>query len=205
MNKLLIIDDHKIFTDGIGFLIEHTTDLKVVGVLHTGKNVLHFLLGCRPDIILLDIDLPDINGFEIATLVKNSFPEIKILALSMLCDINSIEKMIDAGADGFCVKSEGRDELFTAIQTLKEGGRHLPASYLRRMISKHDRLSEDRLTTRETEIIRMICDGKSSTDIASRLFLSTRTVETHRRNIYRKVDVHNNVELVNYARKHLII
>lgn len=205
MKKILLVDDHKIFTDGIQFLIENTTDLNVVGVLHTGSSVIPFLERNLPDIVLLDINLPDINGFDVAAKIKKEYPFIKILVLSMLDDVSSIEKMLNLGVDGFCLKSGSWNEVSSAIQALRNGGSYLPQNYLRRLIGKHDKISESRLTSRETEIIILICEGKTSADIASKLYLSTRTIETHRRNIYQKLDVHNNVELINYARKHLII
>src|SRR5215217_7048141 len=103
MNKLLIVDDHRIFTDGIRFLIEHTTALEVVGVLHSGGEVLAFLSENAVDIILLDIDLPDIPGFEVAKSVKKSHAHVRILALSMLDDVSSMERMQQAGAKGYCI------------------------------------------------------------------------------------------------------
>ena len=205
MNRLLIIDDHRIFTDGIRFLIENTTDFKVVGVSHSGKNALSFIENTKPDIILLDIDLPDITGFEVGAIVKRTFPYIKILALSMLDDAGSMERMLSAGVDGFCVKSDGQEEVFRALHTLQDGGTYWPPSYLRLLLNKKEKISEVILTSRETEITRLICKGITSSEIATKLYLSTRTVETHRRNIYRKVAVHNNVELIQYAKKHLII
>ncbi|NIJ53808.1 LuxR C-terminal-related transcriptional regulator [Dyadobacter arcticus] len=204
MNKLLIVDDHRIFTDGIRFLIEHTTDLKVAGVLHSGKEVLPFLGDNPVDIILLDIDLPDIPGFEVAKLVKKSHSEIRIVALSMLDDIGSMERMFQVGAKGYCIKSDGREEVFRAIRQIREGGTYWPKSYLKFLEGQTDKISEIRLTDREREIIALICRGSTSSAIAEKLFISSRTVETHRKNIYRKLNVHTNVELAQYARKHLI-
>jgi DNA-binding NarL/FixJ family response regulator len=203
MNKLLIVDDHRIFTDGIRFLIEHTADLDVAGALHHGRDVLPFLAGHHVDILLLDIDMPEISGFEIAKAVKHNYPSIKILALSMIDDIISMERMYRAGADGYCVKSSGREEVFRGIRMLRDGSTFWPASYIRLLAGQTEKLTEYLLTRRETEIIKMICEGATSTEIAGRLHLSARTVETHRKNIYRKLDVHSNVELANYARKRL--
>lgn len=205
MNKILLVDDHKIFTDGIHFLLENTTDLKVVGILHKGNQVLPFLSHTLVNIILLDIDLPDVSGFEVALMVKQSYPSIKILALSMLDDFNSIERMMHTGAEGYCVKSAGRDEVFKAIQSLRNGENYMPPTHMQILYNKMSKISYHRLTNREIEIIKLICQGVSSSEVADKLFLSTRTVETHRRNIYRKIDIHNNAELIHYAKKHLII
>lgn len=205
MNKLLLVDDHRIFTDGMHFLIENTTDLQVVGVLHRGNEVLPFLTSTPANIIVLDIDLPDISGFEVALKVKQAHPLIKILVLSMLDDLGSIEQMFRAQADGFCLKSDGRYEIFKAIQTVLDGGVYWPPMYLRLLKDRTEKLTDLRLTTREAEIIKLICSGASSPEIATRLYLSTRTIETHRRNIYRKLKVHTTVELTLYAKKYKIV
>ncbi|CAG5015885.1 Oxygen regulatory protein NreC [Dyadobacter sp. CECT 9275] len=205
MHKILVVDDHRIFTDGISFLLGHTTDLRVTGALHHGREVMPFLSAHPVDVLLLDIDMPDVSGFEIAKSVKQQYPQIKILALSMIDDIISLEKMYRAGADGYCVKSSGREEVFRAIRTVLNGGRFWPPAFLRLLSGQTEKMSEYLLTPRETEIIKMICEGVTSAKMAQKLHLSIRTVETHRKNIYRKLDVHSNVELANYARKRLNI
>jgi DNA-binding NarL/FixJ family response regulator len=204
MNKLLIVDDHRIFTDGIRFLIEHTTDLEVTGVLHQGKEVIEFLSRNAVDMILLDIDLPDLSGFDVAKLVKQSHSDIRILALSMLDDLGSMERMNQAGAKGFCIKSDGREEVFKGIQRIREGGTYWPQRYLNIRKNGLEKVSELTLTSRETEIIPLITSGLTTTEIAEKLFISIRTVETHRKNIYRKLNIHSNVELARYAGKHKI-
>ncbi|MEO6286964.1 MAG: response regulator transcription factor [Dyadobacter sp.] len=204
MNKLLIVDDHRIFTDGIRFLIEHTTDLAVTGVLHLGKEVPQFLSRHAVDIMLLDIDLPDLSGFDVAKMVKQSYPDIRILALSMLDDLGSMERMSQAGARGFCIKSEGREEVFKGIQRIREGGTYWPQRYLDIRKNGLEKVSDLTLTSRETEIIPLITSGLTTGEIAEKLFISTRTVETHRKNIYRKLNIHSNVELARYAGKHKI-
>ena len=205
MNRLLIVDDHRIFTDGIRFLIEHTTDLEVTGVLHSGKEVIPFLTENRVDLILLDIDLPDLPGFEIAKMIKKSYPQIRILALSMLDDVGSMDRMFQNGARGYCIKSDGREEVFKGIQKIREGGTYWPKSFQKVLNGQNGKISENRLTERENEIIGLICNGLTSVAIAEKLFLSSRTVETHRKNIYRKLNVHTNVELTHYVKKHLIL
>lgn len=205
MNRLLIVDDHRIFTDGIRFLIEHTMDLEVAGVLHFGKEVIPFLSENRVDLILLDIDLPDLPGFEISKMIKKSYPQIRILALSMLDDVGSMDRMFQNGARGYCIKSDGREKVFKAIQKIREGGTYWPKSFQKVLNGQNGKMYENRLTERENEIIELICNGLTSAAIAEKLFLSSRTVETHRKNIYRKLNVHTNVELTHYVKKHLIL
>lgn len=205
MKKLLIVDDHRLFADGIRFLIEHATDYEVVGVLHTGREVIPFLAHHPIHILLLDIDLPDISGFEVVKSIHELHPNTKVLALSMLHDTKSIDQMIDAGATGYCVKSAGQDELFTALQTVYEGSRYLPVEYFNQSSLYSYRVEHQSLTERETEIIQLIAGGDSTKQIADRLFLSVRTVETHRKNIYRKLGVHTNIELAHYVRQHKLL
>jgi DNA-binding NarL/FixJ family response regulator len=204
MQKLLIVDDHRLFAEGIKFLIEHSLNYEVAGILNTGQAVVPFLTSRQIDMILLDINLPDMSGFDLVKSIRNRCPYTKVLALSMLHDSCSIERMMEAGASGFCVKSEGRDELFMAIQQVVSGGHYLPSVYIK-ALSAQKSSSQRLLTDRETEVIQFISQGSTTSQIASKLFLSSRTIETHRKNIYRKLGVHTNVELTLYAKtNHLI-
>ena len=203
--KLLIVDDHQMFAEGIRFLIEHTTDFEVVGMEHCGQTVKPFL-ACTPvDILLLDIQLPDITGFGLASDIRQAFPTVKILALSMLTDWQAVSRMLESGAAGYCPKSAGWDELYKAIRCIGAGNSYLPVEYLKQYYQQTNRPEQNGLTERETEIVQLIAEGINTRQIADRLFLSTRTVETHRKNIYRKVHVHTNVELTLYARTHHLI
>jgi two-component system nitrate/nitrite response regulator NarL len=205
MQKLLIVDDHRLFAEGIRFLIEQSTDYEVVRMLHKGNEVLPFLSKNDIDMVLLDIDLPDISGFEVAMVIRNYYPRIKILALSMVNDLQSIKRMIDAGAMGYCNKSDGREDLFRAIQKIVVGEVYLPLDYLKQMQFQKMQPVNHILTKRETEIIGLISNGKTTNQIASQLFLSTNTIETHRKNIYRKLEISTNVELTLYAKSNRII
>lgn len=205
MKKLLIVDDHRLFAEGVQFLIESAMDYKVVGVLQSGREVLPFLARNPVYILLLDIELPDISGFDLAKIVRHTHPDTKILALSMLSDTQSINRMMEAGATGYCLKSAGRDELFTAIQTVDEGGSYLPVGYFNPYRLKNDSSGYSCLTERETEVSQLIAHGISTKKIADRLFLSARTIETHRKNIYRKLGIHTNIELTIFARSTLLL
>ncbi|MFD2569071.1 response regulator [Spirosoma soli] len=204
MQKLLIVDDHRLFAEGVKFLIEHTTNYEVAGIVYTGQAVIPFLARHEIDVLLLDINLPDISGFELLKPIRHLYPRTRILVLSMLHDAHSIERMMEAGASGYCIKSAGQDDLFSAIETVGNGGIYLPSAYFK--LRKEPKVSEDRLLTdRETEVIQFISQGRTTNQIASTLFLSKRTVETHRKNIYRKLGIHTNVELTLYAKSHHLI
>lgn len=205
MQKLLIVDDHRLFAEGIRFLIEQSTDYEVMRMLHKGNEVMPFLSKNDIDMVLLDIDLPDVSGFEITKMIRICCPRIKILALSMLNDLQSIKRMIDAGAAGYCNKSAGREELFRAIQKIVTGEVYLPLEYLKQVQLQKLQPVNSLLTKRETEIIGLISNGKTTNQIATQLFLSTNTIETHRKNIYRKLAISTNVELALYARSNRII
>lgn len=205
MKKLLIVDDHPIFADGIRFLLESTTSYQIAGVLHRGQQVPAFLAYTAIDVLLLDIELPDVSGFEIAEKVKKLYPKIKILALSMLSDSHSIYKMLEAGASGYCIKNASTDELIKAIKSVAEDGSYLPNCCFQRGVKKSVDTAESPLTCQETKITKLITAGHTTNQIAAQLFVSARTVETHRKNIYRKLGVHTNVELTNRAQKMSLI
>ncbi len=205
MKKVVIVDDHRLFSDGIQFMLSHATEYVVTGVVHQGQEVLPLLAQQPADVLLLDIDLPDISGFELAKAVRHRYPTLSILALSMLDDTHSIERILQAGATGYCIKSAGYDELLAALHCVSAGETYLPATYLHQCQSRQYGLDRTGLTEREAEIIRLIAEGVSTKQIALQLCLSTRTVETHRKNIYRKLDVHTNVELAQVARQHRLL
>lgn len=203
--RLLIVDDHRLFAEGIQFLIEQAVGYDVVGTVYSGREVIPFLEQHPIDLLLLDIELPDLSGFELALAIRSRYPNLNILALSMRDDTQSIQRIRDAGATGYCAKSAGREELFAAIRAVRDGNQYWPSTYDDWL--KPEKTGSDGygLTNREEEIIRLIASGVSTRTIASKLFLSTRTVETHRKNIYRKLGIHTNVELTLYARQTRLI
>jgi DNA-binding NarL/FixJ family response regulator len=205
MQKILLVDDHRMFADGIRFLLERSGEYAIAGVLHRGREVMPALAATPVNLLILDIDLPDISGFDLAQSVRKAYPTLPILALSMLNDTHSIRRMLDAGATGYCIKSAGADELFAALRRVSTHDIYLPPTYLNQLRAQRSGQENTGLTDRETEVVRLITSGQSTKQIANQLFLSTRTVETHRKNIYRKADVHTNVELAHYARQHQLL
>lgn len=199
MQKLLIVDDHRIFTEGIHFLIGHTTTLKVAAILHKGLEVMPFLKCNEIDLVLLDIDLPDISGIEVARNIRAAYPSLKILALSMLDDFHSVSRMMEAGADGYCIKTCGLEEILNAILKLENGEKYTPASHTGFLNKEAESPKHLRLTPREMEIVHLIGKGLTSHQIADSLCISARTVETHRKNIYQKLNLHTNIELIQYS------
>ncbi|WP_020600392.1 response regulator [Spirosoma panaciterrae] len=205
MQKLLIVDSHCLFADGVRFLIEYSTEHHVVGVLHTGKEVIPFLIQHEVDLLLLDIDLPDMTGLELTRTVRTFYPATQVLALTTFTNTQSINLTIEAGALGYCPKQAGRNELFAAIRSVGAGHLYLPPSLIQQLRKPATEKATQDLTDRETEVIQLIVNGHTTKTIADKLFLSTRTVETHRKNIYRKLRIHTNIELARYAQVNKII
>lgn len=198
------MDDHRLFAEGIQFLIEQAVGYDVVGIVHSGREVIPFMER-HPVDMLLDIELPDLSGFDLAKSIRTLYPTMKILALSMRDDKQSINRIRDTGATGYCCKSAGREELFAVIRAVSEGNQYWSPPYIDRLKQEKIDPEPHGLTNREQEVIRLIASGVSTRNIASALFLSTRTVETHRKNIYRKLGIHTNVELTLYVRKTRLI
>ncbi|MEZ0608529.1 response regulator [Fibrella sp. WM1] len=202
---VLIIDDHRMFAEGIRFLLEQTNRYTVVGTLNRSRDVLHFLRQQPTHALLLDIDLPDGSGFELAGQIRAHFPKTAILALSMLTDTHSIRRMMESGATGYCPKNSGYDELLTALTAVLAGQTYLPPIYFEQREARQQGLDSTGLSAREAEIAVFIASGISTQQIAEQLCLSPRTVETHRKNIYRKLGVHTNVELAAIARQRRLL
>ncbi len=211
MSMLLLADDHRLFADGLRFIIDYSAEYQLAGVVHTGNDVIPFLKQQKADVLLLDVDLPDKSGRDVAKEVSIAFPHVKILAISMLNDYDSVQMMLEAGARGYCLKSAGKDEFFTALATVIAGNMYVSPSLLPvmlntqsdRKIDPKNQLNE--LTTREFEILKAFVSGKSTGEIAEIFFLSKHTVESHRKNIYAKLDLHSINELMAFAIKNNLI
>ncbi|WP_461048785.1 LuxR C-terminal-related transcriptional regulator [Spirosoma arcticum] len=205
MKTLLIVDDHRMFAEGIQFLLERSGEYTIAAILGNGNEVVPFLIHNTVHILILDIDLPGQSGFEVTRSVRQLHPHTNVLGLSMLNNTQSISRMMAAGATGYCIKSAGYDELQMALRRVANGDTYLPESYYEQLRVRQNCLDYNDLTKREVEIIQLIAQGISTKQIADQLFLSTRTVETHRKNIYRKAGIHTNVELAYFARQHQLL
>jgi DNA-binding NarL/FixJ family response regulator len=214
MNKIriLIADDHKIFRDGIRALLDKEKHISVVGDVANASEVIDFLEKNEADVILMDIDMGETDGIDATFILKKKYPEVNVLALSMYGEHNYILKMIEAGANGYILKNAGKEELLTAINSVAAGGTYFSREVSLRLFENINKLhkttsgnSEIPLTNREIEILKLIAQEYSNAEIADKLFISIRTVDTHRRNLIAKLDVKNTAGLVKYAfRKGLI-
>ncbi len=212
MISIAIVDDHKIFIDGVKSILEDLEDIKCEFTATNKLELFQALANHTPSVILMDIGLGNENGIEITEEVLLKYPNINIIALSMHQEENYIIKMMEAGAKGYLLKDAGSEEMLKAIRTVHIGQKHFNEhvsttllNYVTRGIKKENKSPELILTKREIEILRLVCMEYSNQEIATELYISIRTVDTHKRNLLEKLDAKNTVGLVKYAIKHGII
>ena len=203
--RLLLVDDHEIFLEGLTTLLGINPDYKVLGSRTSGQEILEYLKDNEhPDILIADISMPEMSGIELVRHVKKSYPEIKILVLSMHNDRETISEITMAEAEGYVLKNSDREELFKAIDRIAAGSTYysneVMSIILERIRFDHKSDSEGiLLTDREQEILQLIAAEKSSEEIADQLFISRRTVETHRKNMLKKTEAGTVVGLLKYG------
>lgn len=205
--KLYLVDDHKLFIKGIISLFEENSEMEVVGHAYSAKQFLNEPPVTEPDVILIDINMPDMTGIELTRIIKEKNPKAKILALTMFEDILYIQKMIQSGANGYVLKSADMQVLIEAIKTVANGGKFWDAEIRNTILEKvgaidseeFKDLNQNKLSKRELEILYLITKELSNSQIAEKLFISERTVETHRKNIMAKTKTSNTVGLVKLA------
>ncbi len=212
MNKIrvLVADDHQMFRTGVVHVLESSNEYDIVGEAGNGKEAIDQVKQCQPDIILMDIDLPLLNGISSSKRILNLFPKVKILALSHSSDQRCIINMIQAGASGYVLKEGTMDELKMAIKTLAKGGsyfsRDISSTLFTHLKDNNFKIEPqttglEKLTGRELEILKFVSEEFSNQEIARQLFISPRTVETHKRNLIQKLKVKNAIGLVKYYLK----
>ena len=200
MTKVFIVDDHNVVIEGILSLLQNSDETIVVGTAQNGTNCLCFLEKNKVDVILMDINLPDVNGLDLCKQVKKTYSEIKILALSTFNQISYINKMMSNGASGYLLKNITKDELLEAINAVIEGRTyHSFEVYETIKKSKSNAGSLPILTKRETDILKLVAAGLTNPQIGEKLFISPDTVDSHRKNLHSKLGVNNTAMLVRYA------
>lgn len=206
MIDILIADDHKVFREGLHSLFSNLSDIRVIGEAADGREVLALLENRQPDIILMDIAMGDTSGIDTTRLVKERYPEVKILVLSMHAESQYVVKMLEAGASGYLLKDAGSSEMITAIHTVYAGDTYYSRQvsdtlieHLTRSSQRKARSTGASLTRRELEVLQLIAEEYSNPEIAEKLSISIRTVDTHRRNLLEKLDARNTAGLVKHA------
>ncbi len=210
--RLLIVDDHQMLLDGISALLQDVNQFEIVAKAKNGKQALEILELNEIDIVLTDINMPEMNGIELSQHIQDKFPEVKILALSMFSEKQTIRDMIDAGVSGYILKNTGKEELVGALTKIAGGGLFFGdevTNEMMRMMTDSEKNEKKReevtLTIREKEILKLIAKEYSNIQIATELFISERTVETHRKNIFRKTNTKSIVGLIKYAYEHELV
>ena len=201
--RLLLVDDHKVVRSGLRMLLDNEADLTIVGEAGTGQEALQLAEQLQPDLVLMDIGLPDLSGIDVAHQIKQRWPKIAIVALTIHEDAEYFFKMLQAGVNGYVTKRAAPEELLTAVRTTIEGGVYLYPSLAKLLVTDYlagehpDKL--DGLTEREQEILAHLAEGASNEAIADTLNISQKTVSRHRENIMRKLNLHSRADLVKYA------
>jgi two-component system, NarL family, nitrate/nitrite response regulator NarL len=207
--RVLVVDDHAILRDGICSLLERQEGINVVGEAGNGREALVRVEELRPDIVLMDVAMPEMDGLEATRRIKSAYPEIKVLILTQHDNQEYIHPLLQAGASGYVLKRSGGREVVTAIRQVYEHGVFLEPDVARQVLNNFsqaaDKVETPSLTEREQEVLQLAVEGKSNKDIARRLFISPKTVSVHRTNIMAKLGVHNSAELVRYAMQHNLV
>ena len=212
--KILLTDDHTLFRQGIRTLLGPETDMEVIGEAGSGMDAVAMAHELRPDVVLMDIGMPGMSSFEATRLIRKERPETKVVFLSMYDDEDYLAECVDIGGSGYVLKDSPADQLVMAIREVSRGGSYLSPRLLSRLVddfrmqgrggpARQPRFGT--LTKREREILKMLAEGKSVKEIAGSFELSVKTVEAHKFNLMRKLDIHNKAQLVQYAIQKKII
>ena len=206
--KLFLVDDHKIFLDSLKNLIESHSKLKVVGSAYDGQEAIAQTRIIVPDIIIMDIAMPNLNGIEATKRIKIAYPTVKVIALSMSSHITVVREMLKAGASGYLLKEDPTSELINAIFIVYSGEFYFSPKISHIIVSEYLKMSSQDngsaffvLTEREREVLQLLTEGKNVKEVAHLFNLSTKTIESHKANIMRKLNIFNIAELTKYAIK----
>ena len=204
--RILLVEDHTIVREGLCSLLEKQTDMEVVGEADEGRTAVDLVRQLLPDIVIMDITMPNLNGVDATRYITGEFPEIKVIALSIHSNRRFVTDMLRAGATGYVLKECLFDELVQAIQAVAAGGSYLSPritgvvidGYVKRVAAAAESPLST-LTGREREVLQLVAEGKSTKEIALELHVSTKTIEANRRQIMEKLDIHSVAELTRYA------
>ena len=203
---IVLVDDHKIMRDGLRNILENESDIEIIGEADNGRDAVELMLDKKPDIAIMDIGMPEMNGVEATRQIIKENSDVKIIALSMHYDMQFVQGMIKAGAKGYLLKDCAGAELITALKTVSKDNIYICQEITNSLIDDFSKAQsveyvgdESILTNRENEILQLLTEGKTTKQIAQDLFISVKTVEAHRTNIMHKLDIRNLPELTKYA------
>jgi len=206
---VLIVDDHPLFREGLKSLISRNPRFEVVGEAGNGREGLRMSKRLKPDLVVMDLSLPDKSGIDVTRNIRSLLPETRVMIVSMHSKIDYITEAFQAGATGYVVKESATDRLVQGLEAVSKGEYFLDTSLSHKVVNKLMEFPEkeakitdaryETLTRREQQVMRLLAEGFSSKEIAEKLFISPKTVENHRTNIMSKLDLHSTMELVRYA------
>jgi DNA-binding NarL/FixJ family response regulator len=204
--RILLAEDHKTVREGIKLLVNAQPDMEVIGESSDGESAIKMVKELKPDIVVMDISMPGMNGLKATKKLKNLHPDVKILTLTRHTDDGYLQQLLGAGANGYVLKQSAPNELINAIRSVRDGNGYLdPAltqkvmgGYISRAVSKRGE-GRATLSDRESEVLRLIAWGYSNKEIAGRLDLSVKTIEAHKSNAMRKLDIGSRIDIVRYA------
>ena len=206
--KLLLVDDHAVVRSGLRMLLDGQADVEIVGEAGTASEAINAVSSLKPDVVLMDIGLPDMSGIDATREIKNLWPGVAVVALTIHEDQEYFFNMLEAGASGYVPKRAAPEELLTAIQVAASGEVYLYPSLAKLLVKDYllheptaDSVNKavNNLTPREQEVLTLLADGDSNAEIADKLSISPKTVSRHRENIMQKLNLHSRTELVKYA------
>jgi len=206
--RLLLADDHAILRSGLRLLLSEQPDMEVVGEAADGEEAIEKTRELNPDILLLDITMPGVGGLEVLERIKKECPQVRVVVLTMHDDESYMERVMASGGSGYVLKKAADTELISAIRAVHQGGVHLHPSMTRALVNQLQRRSaaqerqsrlESKLSEREREVLKLIAEGYTNKEIADMIFLSVKTVETHKAHIMDKLELRSRAELVRYA------
>ncbi len=211
--RILITDDHTLFRQGIKTLLAAESDIEIVGEASNGAEAVEKVTELRPDIVLMDIGMPGLSSFEATRQIKKARPDTKVLFLTMYDDEDYLVQCMEVGASGYVLKDSPAQQLLAALRDVYRGGSYLSPRMLSQLVddfrsrikTAHRQPRFATLTAREKEILKLLAEGESVKEIAAGLNLSVKTVEAHKFNMMRKLDIHNKAHLVQYAIQKKII
>lgn len=206
--KIIIVDDHELFRDGVKIVVSQLEGFEILAEASDGKEFLDILNVLVPDIVIMDISMPRLNGCQATKLALEKYPDLKIIALSMYGEEEYYFKMIEAGAKAFILKKSGKHEVETAIMEVAKGNNYFSQDLLKKMVLKINNKEIDNrihLTDREKEVLDLICNGLTNKEMGEKLFLSPKTIDRHRTSLLSKTNTKNTAQLVMFAIKHKLI
>ncbi len=214
--RILVVDDHTLVREGFARMLELSPELQVLGQAASAKDALEMVKTLQPDIVLMDINMPGMNGIEATRILKNEYPDVEVIILSMYDEEQYVLESVKAGATGYVLKEISPEDLLRAVKTVHNGGSMIQPSLARKVLKEFAHLAREspapgratllrELSEREVEVLQYVADGKSNREIADTLTISEKTVKAHLRSIFRKLEVSDRAQAVAYAmRKGLV-